>query len=368
MRGSNGRGTRRSTIRVMHVIDTLEGGGAERVAVNLANLLPRSRYEAHLCTTRSEGVLGSLIADDVGRLRLGRTRRYDAPALFRMTAYIRDNKIDILHAHGSALFLSALASALPPYPLVVWHLHGGKPARWPYGLLARRVRGAITVTESLAAWCTTHLTIPERRVRHIPNFSLQSGFAAKPLDLPGRAGTRVVSIANIRPEKDQLTLMRAMAIVVRELVEVHLLIVGSPSDPAYHDRIQREIAKQNLRDHITMLGQRQDVPAILHSCDVGVLSSSKEGFPLALVEYGLAGLPAVATDVGECAAVLQHGGVGIVVPPGEPDRLAAALLSLLRSRERRAALGKAFQHRVETTYGPERIVQQICSVYEMARS
>jgi glycosyltransferase involved in cell wall biosynthesis len=352
----------------MHVIDTLEAGGAERVAVNLANLLPRSRYEAHLCTTRSEGVLAHLIAHDVGRLRLGRTRRYDIPALVRMAAYIRDRRIDILHAHGSALFLAALASALPPYPSVVWHLHRDKPAGWPYRLLARRVRGAITVTESLAAWSKSHLAIPAKRVWFIPNFSLAPEVAAEPLALPGRAGARVVCVANLRPEKDHLTLVRAMAIVVRELGGVHLLIVGPPSDPAYYARIHREIAERSLTDHITLLGQRQDVAAILHSCDVGILSSIKEGFPLSLIEYGLAGLPAVATDVGECAAVLQHGAVGIVVPPGAPDRLATALLSLLRERERRVDLGKAFRRRVETTYGPGCIMEQVCRVYEIART
>src|SRR5688572_888919 len=63
---ANGGRKRPSAIRVMHVIDTQEGGGAERVAVNLANLLPRCRYETHFCTTRSEGVLAGLIADDVG--------------------------------------------------------------------------------------------------------------------------------------------------------------------------------------------------------------------------------------------------------------------------------------------------------------
>jgi glycosyltransferase involved in cell wall biosynthesis len=230
------------------------------------------------------------------------------------------------------------------------------------------VRGAITVTESLAVWSKSHLAIPAQRVWYIPNFSLTPEVTAAPLDLPGRAGARVVCVANLRPEKDHLTLIRAMAVVVRELGGAHLLIVGPSSDPDYSDRIHREIAAQNLTEHITLLGQRQDVAAILRCCDVGVLSSVNEGFPLALIEYGLAGLPAIATDVGECAAVLQHGGVGIVVPPGAPDRLAAALLSLLRARERRTDLGKAFRRLVETTYGSDRIVEQVCNVYEIART
>ena len=356
----------RSAVRVMHVIDTLDNGGAERVAVNLANLVPRSRYETHLCTTRSEGILAPLVASDVGRLRLGRRWRYDVTALMRMAVYIRDHKIDVLHAHSAGVFFAALASTLPPHPSVVWHLHRDRPGRWPYWLLARQVRGVIAVTESLAAWSIRQLGMPAQRVWHVPNFSLGSEVAAEALALPGRAGARVVCVANLRPEKDHLTLVRAMEIVVREFGAVHLLIVGPPSDRAYAERIHREIADRSLIGHITLLGPRQDVAVILRSCDIGVLSSTNEGFPLALIEYGLAGLAAVATDVGECAAVLEHGGVGIVVPPSAPDQLAAALLTLLQESGRRRALGKAFRHRVETSYSPVRLVEQVCNVYDAA--
>jgi len=107
---------RASPLRVMQVLDTLDAGGQERFAVYLANLLPRSRYHSHLCTTRYEGALSDLIAGDVGRLRLGRNWRYDVPAVLRMAAYIQDHRIDILHAHFDAVFVSVLASMLPPYP------------------------------------------------------------------------------------------------------------------------------------------------------------------------------------------------------------------------------------------------------------
>jgi glycosyltransferase involved in cell wall biosynthesis len=74
------------------------------------------------------------------------------------------------------------------------------------------------------------------------------------------------------------------------------------------------------------------------------------------------------TDVGECAAVLEHGRIGLVVPPSSPDRLATALLSLLRTPERRAELGKAFRRRAESAYGPDGIMEQVCRVYEIART
>ena len=86
---------------------------------------------------------------------------------------------------------------------------------------------------------------------------------------------------------------------------------------------------------------------------------------MALLEYGMAGLPVVATRVGQCAEVLDEGRVGILVPPTAPDKLAEMLLSLLRSPARRAKLGELFHSRVREVYSPGPVIQQICRVYDV---
>ncbi len=115
-----------SRTNVMHVTDTLDAGGMERVAVDLVNLLPRERYSPHLCATRHEGPLADLVEEDVVRLRLARKRRFDAGALRRLIAYIRQNQIQILHAHGPSLFIAKVAALFPPHPAIVWHAHYGR--------------------------------------------------------------------------------------------------------------------------------------------------------------------------------------------------------------------------------------------------
>src|ERR1044072_4703083 len=86
-----------SQIGIMQVTDTLAAGGTERVAINIANPLPRDRYRVHLCTTRSDGPLASQLAGDVGRICLYRKRTLDLSALRRMADYIRANDIAVLH-------------------------------------------------------------------------------------------------------------------------------------------------------------------------------------------------------------------------------------------------------------------------------
>jgi glycosyltransferase involved in cell wall biosynthesis len=155
-----------------------------------------------------------------------------------------------------------------------------------------------------------------------------------------------------------------MARVVRDCPEAHLLLAGQTNDHPYKDRVKREIASLGLGGNISILGERHDVPAILRGCDIGVLSSVSEGLPISLLEYGAAGLPAVATEVGQCPDVLDQGRAGIVVPPSSVERLGTALVALLQSPEQRRALGDRFRERVQKTYSAETVTDQICEIYE----
>lgn len=339
------------------------------MAVNLVNMLPRGRYRPHLCTTRREGVLANAIAADVERLRLSRTWRFDMQALRTLARYIDHARIDILHAHGAALFIAVLASRYRPRSVIVWHDHYGRclfddrPV-WLYRLAARYVKGVVAVNQVLAAWAHERLGIPKSRIRYIPNFVMPRQDPEGDLSLPGIAQSRIVCVANFRPEKDHFTLVRALMQVVRVCPTVQLILVGAPVEPKYFSRVQHEIERCGLTQHVSILGPRNDVPAILKACSIGVLSSASEGLPLALLEYGAAGLPVVATGVGQCAEVLAEGTAGLVVPPGEPTELATMLISLLRSAERRVELGARFRQRLEETYSPKAALTRVCEFYE----
>ena len=357
------------SIAGMQVCDTLAAGGQERVALNIANLLPGDCYQSHLCTTRADGPLAGAVAPGVGRLCLQRTGRFDSQAVRHMVEYIRAHDVRILHAHGTSLFFAVWAAAYPPRPAVVWHDHFGRYATedrpaWLYRLAAQRTAGVLAVSEPLANWARQQLRMPTERVWYVPNFVCVPPANLPALALPGTAGYRIVCVANLRPEKDHGNLLAAMKFVVAQVPAAHLLLVGNGNDPAYQDRLQRMMQADSLAGHVTWLGPRTDVPAVLNECDVGVLSSASEGMPLALIEYGMAGLPVVATRVGQCAEVLDAGQAGLLVPPGAPDELGAALVRLLRDLELRATLGRQLQARVFRCYSAEAVLHQIEGAYE----
>lgn len=354
---------------ILHLVDTLDPGGAERVAVNLVNHLSRERFRPFLATTRREGPLASEIRPDVGRLALNRTRALDPGALRRLLAFVRENDVAILHAHASALFFAQLAAFVAPHLKVVWHDHFGRyleeerPA-WLWGPVARRAAAVVAVNEDLARW--SRETLGAGPAVYLPNFVPDAPESPIP-ELPGEPGLRVVCVANLRAQKDHPNLLRAFARVLRDEPGARLLLAGADVEADYAARVREEAAP--LRDRVVFLGSRPDVPALLRGCDVGVLASASEGFPLSLLEYGRAGLPAVATRVGQCAEVLESGDeeeAGVLVPPADPDALAWAILALLRDPARRRVLGDRLARRVRERYSPGAVLERLEAVYTRA--
>ena len=356
---------------VMHLVDTLEVGGAERVAVTLVNHLDRKRYLPYLCSTRREGPLASSVDREVHRLKLNRRWRFDLGPVLTLQRFIKRNRISVLHAHGSTMFLARLVGMFPPYPAVIWHTHYGRFAvenrKAPaYSAASKGIQGVIVVNRELGAWCQNMLKVPAGRVWYLPNPVAASKSDGKKVSLPGTQGSRIVCLANIRPEKDHLTLVRSMTRVVAAVPEAHLMLVGSVRNPGLFETVQSEIKRLNLEKNISCLGSLQDAAEILESCDIGVLSSSSEGLPMALLEYGRAGLAVVATRVGECEEVLGNGSVGMLVNPGSEDELASALIALLQNSDLRAKFSAGFQQHVDDSFDATKIALKMDGIYQAA--
>ncbi|MFN0109772.1 MAG: glycosyltransferase [Blastocatellia bacterium] len=353
---------------VMHITDTLDAGGAERMAINLVNHLPNNRYRVYLCTTRRDGALTNSVADGIQRLSLERRGRFDWKTILRLRAFIADNDIRLLHAHNTSLFVALAATLTPPRPALIWHNHTGRFAledRFAliYRLVASRISRFITVNQDLAEWTKRRLRVPAERVRYIPNFVSESE-VSQAIELPGQAGKRIICVANIHPDKDHPTLFRAMKLVIKEIPDAHLLLAGAARNAEYLQTVNSQISELGLSGNVSLLGQQNDIPSLLSACDIGALSSVSEGLPMALLEYGMAGLPAVATQVGQCAEVLDFGDAGFVVPPAAPDRLAEALIALLNSTELRQKFGETLHQRIRQRYSADAVITEICRMYD----
>ncbi len=153
----------------------------------------------------------------------------------------------------------------------------------------------------------------------------------------------VVIVARLAPEKDHATLLRAFARVRAARPRARLLVVG---DGALRGELEQLAGDLGITDDVVFAGVRSDVGDLLAAADVAALSSRKECAPQALLEAMAVGVPIVATAVGGIPEMVDDARTGLLVPPGDPEALAEALLALLGDPARRSALVAAGRREV----------------------
>jgi len=356
-------------IAVLQLIDSLAAGGAERMSVNLANALAREEgVRSFLCATRQGGPLEETIGDGVETTILHKRSAFDPIALWQLVRFIRKHRVEIVHAHATSWFMAVQCKLLTGVK-VVWHDHNGKR-----GSMKARYNNLIVkfsflfdsvfvVNKELFEWGEYFLKINKNNIHYLPNFAILNLMNTN-LILPGEDGKRIVCLANLRDPKGHIFLIDAFKKISCDNAQWHLLLVGKDYEDDYSINLKKKIEKYNLSSKVHLLGSRNDTADILQASTIGVLSSESEGLPVALLEYGLAGLPVVCTDVGECSEVLLHGECGKIVPAKDPEVLANALEALMGDQTNARQYARRFQEHVKSHYSKEAVMQQILHIYK----
>ena len=340
------------------------------MVVNLCNALVDEGCETHLCTTRRGGPLEKFLDPRVRYLALQRSRTLDMFALLRLRKYIRKHEIQIVHAHSSSYFVAILIRFLTRIR-VVWHDHYGDSehlTKRPTAVLrifSQFFDAVVVVNELLLKWAEKHLCVDKAHITYLPNFpELRVSVVPPALHLPGKMNNRIVCTARLHPQKDHPNLLYAFSLVRKQYPDAHLLLVGEEHDDLYSMQLRCIITEHSLENNVHLLGGRSDVAEILSQCIIGVLSSNSEGLPVSLLEYGLAGLGVVCTDVGACSDVLRQGKFGELVERRNPEALANGILRQLRNNERRESIALQLQNHVNTNYSRKSVAKQLTTIYD----
>lgn len=179
------------------------------------------------------------------------------------------------------------------------------------------------------------------------------------LGIPNTAAA-IVMVGNLRPIKDHPTLLKAMGRVVEGHPNVHLVLVGEGTE---QQRLIVLAESLGIRDRVTFAGARKDVPRVLASMDVFVLSSHSEGMSNAIIEAMAAGLPVIASDVGGNAECVADGTTGYIVPHEDVEALANRLNDLLADPGTAKAMGKAGRQRVAEVFDVQAMVGRTAELY-----
>jgi glycosyltransferase involved in cell wall biosynthesis len=278
----------------------------------------------------------------------------DAAGLLEVIRLLRRERPDILHASSSkAGVLGRLAAAATRVPIRIFTVHGwafaarSGTASQLYGLVDRLVEPLTTVTicvsENDRAAGLAARTCAAQRTVVIPNAVDLA--ALRPSPPRRRERPRLLAVGRLRAPKDFTTFVCALGMLPPGSFEA--VIVGEGPD---RRPLEAEIDALGLAGRIRLAGERRDVPDLLADADVFVLPSRSEGHPVAVLEAMAAGLPVVASRVGGIPEQVSHGETGLLVEPGDPRGLAAALRRLVAEPSLRLRLGAAGRERAERVF------------------
>jgi glycosyltransferase involved in cell wall biosynthesis len=356
-------------ITVLNVIDTGGPGGAETVFLHTATRLDPRRFRSIAMVSRDgwlaqrvrENGLEPLIESASGSFHFGYLRT--------LLATVRQYKVDVVAAHlyGSAIYasLAGLISGIP----VISILHGQsdvpETARMPKlkaAIVRRGSRRAVFVSENLQKDLAARLRLPASLCRVVPNGVDTNVFQ------PGRDtsirrelglsdDTIIVgAVGNIRKPKAYDVLLNAAANVSGRSDRVHFVIAGEGSGALLDELLQLR-SRLGIERQVTFLGLRTDVANVMRNIDIFALSSKTEGFSIACIEAMACGVPVVATRSGGPEQILDER-CGILVPVGDPDKLAEAIHRLALDGELRRRLATAGTQRAREEFSLDRMLSR----------
>ena len=369
----------------LHIINTLEIGGAQSVLVQLLEGWGDERDQQMVISLRDREQLSErleslgIAVEHIGFL----PGKINPTKFLKLIRIIRSYKPDIIQTWlYHADLIGSIAARLAGRTPIVWGVHHTttskqtvKASTWR---IIRILSWLSSYIPSKIIFCShsafhAHIDIgyPKEKLIVVPNGidsnRFQPNAFARSLlrsELKLSNNTKLIGMfARYHPQKDHHTLIRAAGVLFKKKVNVHFVLAGEDVD-ASNSLLQTQICEENLQDNIHLLGSRYDMPLLTAGLDIATLSSSYgEALPQTLGEAMACGIPCVATNVGDAEALI--GNTGIVVAPEDSQMLADAWESILDLSDKeynyRSNLAR---NRILQLYNSENMINQYKNTYK----
>lgn len=366
-------------LRITYLIDKLHRAGAQTHLGQLAPALDRAAFDVEVLCLLDDGPVADEMRArgvevhvlDLGRLYAPR----GLAGLKNLVTHLRRRRVDVLHTYLiSSNIYGTIAGRLAGVGSVVtsrrdtgfsrnWRLHFVEER-----FINPRVDRVVAVTPAVAELARHERGLAPGRVTTIENGVDLEAWRPEGHPRPGlRREWNVADdeiafgvVGHLSPVKGHADFLAAAAIVARSQPRARFVLVG---DGSLRAELEAQAASLGLRDRVLFAGERHDVPAVLAALDVVVLSSHTEGMSNALLEAMAMARPVVATAVGGNPDVVRDGVTGHLVPPREPEALAAALGRVASDLPAAAALGRAARADVAARLSLPRMVARYEALY-----
>lgn len=382
-------------MKILFYNHTNQVSGAEQVLLLLLAKLRRDQFETVLLSpgegklqssARAVGVrcetVDPLLARFTWKPRV--LLRYLASfvsVVRQVRARVKHSSPQLIHANSIRAGLVISSATIGLRIPIVWHIHDLLPNHplstvIRFFVLLRPPVRIVAVSQASADSLTGDLLrrFPRRIAVTVIHNAIASRAVAPPTrsgalrkEIRVRAGDSLIGIvANLTPGKGQLELIHAFQDVLQRIPNAALLVIGSDifnRAEGYRARLVAAAKSLGILDRVKFMGQQDDVPTIMRSLDLLVLNSKSEACPLVVLEGLASGVPVVSTAVGGVPELITHGETGWLVPAGEQEALAEAIVSLIQQPRLRASLAENGRRHVESNFTVEKFMAQWEALY-----
>ncbi len=361
-------------IHVLWLIKGLGPGGAEHLLVSIARAADaeRFRFTAGYVLGWKDHLVPMIQAAGVETVSFGVSNALDLRWAWRLRRYLVRHDVDVIHVHsplvaGVARLVRLTMRRRPPVVSTEHNAWGSHSAftRWFNRLTFRLDAAHIAVSDQVVESMPESLRAMTETIVHGVDVEDIDAYRHQRADVRAELGlgdetVAICTVANLRWQKAYPDLLTAARVVIDEGFDVMFLAAGQGP---LEEEIRALRDDYEIADRFRLLGYRSDVHRLLAGMDVFALASLYEGYPIAVMEAMVAGLPVVATDAGSIGEAVDDGVDGLVVPAGRPDALAIALRTILQDPDRRRQMSVAARSK-GTRFGIQPAVDRTEAIYE----
>jgi glycosyltransferase involved in cell wall biosynthesis len=325
-------------MHITELVDSLEIGGAERMAADLAQGLQRRGHTVSVVCLRRSGPVAECLRDaNIEVVTLEKGEGLSLSALRKLSAYLEHKQVDVVHTHNPLTHhYGTVAGRRMGVPVVVNTFHGPSNLTG-FGRTQAIFEASCLLSDRVVACCQAvdaHLRritfVAKRKLSVIPNGISLEKFTR----IPARTQNGKIvfgTVGRLVPVKDHINLLEAFAEVCSQEPDVQLELLG---DGPLYSALQQRADGLGIASRVILHRASLDAEKFLARLDVFVLCSRSEGLPLSLLEAMAAALPVVATSVGAVPELVHGARCGWLCPSAQPAALASAMLNSLQCRQR----------------------------------
>lgn len=363
-------------INILQVVHCMDVAGTERVVYSIVKNLDRKKFSFSICCLDYIGELGEqLIKQGFRVFCLGRRPGTDISLVRRLVRIIKEQKIDIMHAHQyTPYFYGATAAILSGKRKIIFTEHGRhqpdrvRPKRVICNQFLNLFTSKITGVSNFSKdSLVKYERLPARNIDVIYNgirsedFEVAIDRETKRREFGACNGEVVVGmIGRFDPIKNQRMLLAAFRDVVKDVSPAKLVLVGDGQTKKGCEDLVHDLG---IEKSVRFLGRRSDVAELLSAFDIYVLPSVAEASSLTLLEAMAAGLPIVTTHAGGNSETVVKDKTGLLTSPGDSSEFARAIITLIKDPEKRRRMGEAGRGRLESSFTASKMLEEYENLY-----